>query len=66
MAGFKLFAEDEETKYISTGKDEQNRKVEIVIQASTPQGAAKVLDNNASDYGLKSYTLPAEDITADA
>lgn len=64
MSGFKLFAEKEETTYISTGKDKKGREVEIVIQASTPQGAAKVLDNNAGDYNLESYTLPAEDVAS--
>lgn len=61
MSRFKLYTEEEEKTFISKGKDKSGREVDIEIHASTPTGAAKVLDENHADYNVDRYTLPEQE-----
>ena len=65
MTNFTLYAEDEDKLFGASGKDKRGRDVTVDIYASSPEGAAKALDEAAKNYDVKTHTLPEEIVIED-
>lgn len=60
MSRIKLYAENEETEFVSHCIDRRNKPVDVTIHASTEDGAFDRVTESANDYDLRMVTQPEE------